>query len=268
MGKYRKHRKPETLLDNNCEQNLDENFCRIIDKIDEGGGGGGSLPAGGTTGQALVKKSNADGDANWQDVKQVPTGGLQGQALVKQYGTRYGWETIPVPPSTEFANNGDVLTVDKSEDSELAWKPAGGGGETTHYEALALNEYSSSIYISEFPHGKSIYNIDLNETYLNSGTIVSIVAPDYEGYNYYKDILINIVTPYGSGNIPIEIGSGDLDIVHLNGSPLTKLPKGEKLVQIHITVTRPTEEQIENSDFNGIMTVEHKIGDIVRANTY
>ena len=33
----------------------------------EGGGSGSGVPAGGTTGQALVKKSNTDGDVEWQD---------------------------------------------------------------------------------------------------------------------------------------------------------------------------------------------------------
>lgn len=33
----------------------------------EGGGSGSGVPAGGTTGQALVKKSNTDGDVEWKD---------------------------------------------------------------------------------------------------------------------------------------------------------------------------------------------------------
>ena len=33
------------------------------------GGGGADLPPGGTTGQVLTKKSNADGDAEWKDVE-------------------------------------------------------------------------------------------------------------------------------------------------------------------------------------------------------
>lgn len=44
----------------------------IIDEIIEGsstagGGGGSGVPPGGTTGQVLTKKSNVDGDANWQN---------------------------------------------------------------------------------------------------------------------------------------------------------------------------------------------------------
>lgn len=39
----------------------------IVYYITDWNGGGGSLPAGGTTGQALVKKSNADGDVEWKN---------------------------------------------------------------------------------------------------------------------------------------------------------------------------------------------------------
>ena len=50
-----------------------------------------SLPAGGTTGQILIKDSAADGDASWQDDPGggggVPAGGTTGQILVKQSAT-------------------------------------------------------------------------------------------------------------------------------------------------------------------------------------
>lgn len=37
-------------------------------ELTTGGGGGGSVPAGGTTGQALLKKSNADEDVEWGNI--------------------------------------------------------------------------------------------------------------------------------------------------------------------------------------------------------
>lgn len=45
-----------------------EEVHQIDARLIPGGGGGAALPTGGTTGQALVKKSNADGDAEWKDV--------------------------------------------------------------------------------------------------------------------------------------------------------------------------------------------------------
>lgn len=49
------------------EQDLHDFYNRIKPYLG-GGGGGGSLPAGGTTGQSLVKHSDSDNDAEWFDV--------------------------------------------------------------------------------------------------------------------------------------------------------------------------------------------------------
>ena len=51
------------------------------------GGSGSGVPAGGTTGQALVKKSNTDGDVEWSTINSIPNGGSTGQALVKHSAT-------------------------------------------------------------------------------------------------------------------------------------------------------------------------------------
>lgn len=55
--------------------------------ISDAGGGGGSLPAGGTTGQVLSKKTDADGDTEWKDSSSVPAGGTAGQVLAKKSNT-------------------------------------------------------------------------------------------------------------------------------------------------------------------------------------
>ena len=51
------------------------------------GGGGADLPSGGTTGQALVKHSDADQDVEWADVSGVPSGGSANQVLTKNSAT-------------------------------------------------------------------------------------------------------------------------------------------------------------------------------------
>ena len=48
------------------EQKLDGTVYFVTDG--QGGGGGTDLPSGGTTGQVLAKKSNADGDVEWKDI--------------------------------------------------------------------------------------------------------------------------------------------------------------------------------------------------------
>lgn len=52
-----------------------------------GGGDGSGVPAGGTTGQALVKKSSTDGDVEWATINSIPTGGTTGQVLAKKSNT-------------------------------------------------------------------------------------------------------------------------------------------------------------------------------------
>ena len=51
------------------------------------GGGGASYPDGGTTGQALIKKSNLPDDVEWGDVDGLPAGGITGQVLIKRSNT-------------------------------------------------------------------------------------------------------------------------------------------------------------------------------------
>jgi len=50
-------------------------------------GAGSGVPAGGTTGQALVKKSSTDGDVEWKAINSIPDGGTTGQVLAKKSNT-------------------------------------------------------------------------------------------------------------------------------------------------------------------------------------
>src|SRR6185436_8148726 len=68
---------------------------RLVD-LDEFSGGGTinviTIPAGGTTGQALIKESNADYDTGWASsgtAGLLPTGGTTGQSLTKASNTNY-----------------------------------------------------------------------------------------------------------------------------------------------------------------------------------
>ena len=47
------------------------------------------LPSGGTTGQILKKHSGTDYDVEWGDNSAIPSGGLAGRALVKNSSTNY-----------------------------------------------------------------------------------------------------------------------------------------------------------------------------------
>ena len=95
------------------------------------GGGGSSLPDGGTTGQALVKKSNTDQDVEWSSIEALPSGGTQGQVLTKKSSTDgdADWEDIEALPSG--GTTGQVLTKKSSTDGDAEWSdvdalPSGG----------------------------------------------------------------------------------------------------------------------------------------------
>ena len=66
-----------------------------------GGGSGSGVPDGGTTGQALVKKSNTDGDVEWKTISGAPSGGQTGQVLTKNSNTSgdVSWKT---PSSIQY----------------------------------------------------------------------------------------------------------------------------------------------------------------------
>ena len=85
------------------------------------GGSGSSLPDGGTTGQALVKKSNIDQDVEWSDVDGLPSGGTQGQVLTKQSSTDgdADWEDIDALPSG--GTTGQVLAKKSNTDGDVEW---------------------------------------------------------------------------------------------------------------------------------------------------
>lgn len=72
------------------------------------------LPAGGAKGQALVKKSSADGDVEWGTISLtggLPTGGTDGQLLAKNGKADYSgqWVDNPIPTG---GSDGQVLMKD------------------------------------------------------------------------------------------------------------------------------------------------------------
>ena len=80
-----------------------------------GGSGSAEFPSGGTTGQALVKKSNADNDVEWGTINSIPNGGTTGQALIKHSNTDKDVEwgdvgqiiqvsSMPTASATELGN--------------------------------------------------------------------------------------------------------------------------------------------------------------------
>ena len=76
-----------------------------------GSGGSAEFPSGGTTGQALVKKSNADNDVEWGTINSIPNGGTTGQVLAKHSATDKDVEWVDqIDTQKEIKDNGTAVT--------------------------------------------------------------------------------------------------------------------------------------------------------------
>lgn len=89
--------------------------------VDESIGGVDGVPAGGTTGQVLAKKTDANGDTEWVDQSGgVPAGGTTGQVLAKKTNADGDTEWV------DQSGGGDFLPLaggTMNEISEIKWTP-------------------------------------------------------------------------------------------------------------------------------------------------
>jgi hypothetical protein len=67
----------------------------VVDRQGGTGGGGGDLPAGGTSGQALIKESSTDGDAGWHDLPPGVTYTHNQSAIASVWTIAHGLNTFP-----------------------------------------------------------------------------------------------------------------------------------------------------------------------------
>ena len=107
-------------------------------------GAGSGVPAGGTTGQALVKKSSTDGDVEWKAINSIPDGGTTGQVLAKKSNTDKDveWKTDNSLPAG--GTQGQQLVKNSSTDGDASWTtvykiPTGGSAN----QALVKNSSTS-----------------------------------------------------------------------------------------------------------------------------
>lgn len=123
----------------------------------KGEGGGGSatngIPAGGTTGQALTKASNADYEADWEDIHQVPSGGATGQVLMKNSdaGYDYVWRLIQGLLPTG-GTTGQILKKTSATNYAVEWADAPEGGGSSgggEWKSLTINCGDGAVQWSE-----------------------------------------------------------------------------------------------------------------------
>lgn len=94
---------------------------------------GSSLPSGGTPSQVLTKKSLAAGDAEWRDAPvMLPAGGNAGQILQKKSSTRNdaGWVDVPssANPLPAGGSAGQALVKNSSTNYDVKWATIQSGG--------------------------------------------------------------------------------------------------------------------------------------------
>ena len=106
-------------IDTPIEQQYPSVVEQAVEAIQEAGRLIGGVPAGGTTGQILSKKTGSDYDTEWTDAKGggLPSGGTTGQVLTKtQDGA--AWETIRKVPGII----GNAYSVLFDEWGTLTWE--------------------------------------------------------------------------------------------------------------------------------------------------
>lgn len=95
----------------------------LVGAINEAAQSGGSgVPSGGTTGQILTKKSNTDGDADWENAPSgLPSGGTAKQVLTKRSATDgdAGWQDVSGLP--DGGDEGQVLAKLSDTDGDAGW---------------------------------------------------------------------------------------------------------------------------------------------------
>lgn len=108
---------------------------------------GSSLPSGGSPAQVLTKKSTAAGDAEWRDVPvQLPAGGYTGQILQKKSSTRNdaGWVDMPssANPLPTGGSVGQALVKNSSANYDVKWATIQSGGGSSGSDDLLVVKIS------------------------------------------------------------------------------------------------------------------------------
>lgn len=138
------------------------------------------VPAGGTSGQVLTKKSGTDFDTQWETPEApsnpLPTGGTTGQVLAKKSDTNYDAEWID-------AHSGDSNVV-------IAIIDENGALNKTYNELLAAVNANKVVFIKDLTSNYSSY---FSYQYIHSvhGLLFTIT-----GTRIYDDTQKKVETPY------------------------------------------------------------------------
>ena len=211
--------------------------CKNIPEIDlpvtlyaGGGSGGGSAeyPAGGTTGQALVKKSNADNDVEWGTINSIPDGGTIGQVLAKHSATDKDveWKTIDadktqyttMPPATEDNLNQIIQYTGETTTTTPIYKNSKFykcilDGSTYKWEQTNVDDYPeadlANVFASGFPTASVIGDTKIYAPFEHQvGLWYETNGSSYK-YKPLYEKRVEITSPVSATNYPLNISGID-----------------------------------------------------------
>lgn len=141
---------------------------------------GSSLPSGGTPSQVLTKKSIAAGDAEWRDAPvMLPAGGNAGQILQKKSSTRNdaGWVDMPssANPLPAGGSAGQALVKNSSTNYDVKWATiqSGGGGSGGSDDLLVVRISGLGTSASPFSADKTLDEVI--EAYQAGKAVIAVV---------------------------------------------------------------------------------------------
>nr|DAP59117.1 MAG TPA: hypothetical protein [Caudoviricetes sp.] len=134
---------------------------------------GVALPTGGTAEQILTKNSNADGDASWKDAPiALPDGGTSGQVLTKNSSTDgdASWKTPETPsnPLPTGGSAGQVLAKKTDTNYDTEWIDAHSGDSNVVIAIIDENGALNKTYdelLAAVNANKVVFIKDLSDSY-------------------------------------------------------------------------------------------------------
>lgn len=149
----------------------------VMLKGDKGDMGIG-LPEGGTTGQALKKRSNDNFDYEWENID-IPSGGTAGQVLKKRSNTNYDyeWGNADIPSG---GLTGQVLVKLSNADYDYGWvtldEPYVFGILEANQTQIVISD-ASITETSILDYYTSIYGVSPDSVMIENGSVTLTFEP-------------------------------------------------------------------------------------------
>lgn len=173
----------------------------------EWGTPGSSLPSGGTPSQVLTKKSFTAGDAEWRDAPvQLPAGGYAGQILQKKSSTRNDADWVDMPSSVNplptGGYTGQVLAKRTNSNYDVGWvDQAGGGGSGGESDlfVIKVTGTSSSNFSADKTYDEMIAAYQAGKAVIMVPKDIAIINSG-NSYSYFRCLPLSQFYSYATTN--------------------------------------------------------------------